>query len=227
MRFAPPQLSSSTDRPRGGHFERGREYTGVPYSSVKSVGRYIGFEIFLKTFLAAVENPHSVLYTESLSGEVSNAAAYYGKVCSSFTSYALQCGTWFVSRHCGPEYREGVCLVNPPSAQATAVGDIIYTPPRPGSHVEIVTGVTRRGDGMVTHVRVEESSPPTTRTTDRDASSFDAHLSAADRLLYRITDLDAWRGANRAEPLLFPNFEEDAAPPSINRALRHDRWGSE
>lgn len=70
---------------RGGYFEEGTEYTGVPYSSVKSVGRYIGFDIFLKTFLAAVENPRSVLYTENLSGEVANAECYYGKVCSSYT----------------------------------------------------------------------------------------------------------------------------------------------
>src|SRR5690606_26642874 len=55
---------------RGGHFTAGEEYTGVPYSSVKHVGRYIGFDIFLKTFLAAVENPKSVLYTENLYGEV-------------------------------------------------------------------------------------------------------------------------------------------------------------
>ena len=58
---------------RGGFFKEGTEYTGVPYSSVKTVGRYIGFDIFLKTFLAAVQNPHSVLYTENLYGEVSNA----------------------------------------------------------------------------------------------------------------------------------------------------------
>ncbi|MGZ0172807.1 MAG: hypothetical protein ACKVHE_24985, partial [Planctomycetales bacterium] len=54
---------------RGGHFTAGKEYTGVPYSSVKHVGRYIGFDIFLKTFLAAVENPKSVLYTENLYGK--------------------------------------------------------------------------------------------------------------------------------------------------------------
>lgn len=61
---------------RGGAFEEGTEYTGVPYSSVKAVGRCIGFDIYLKTFLAAVENPESVLYTENLSGKVSNAAMY-------------------------------------------------------------------------------------------------------------------------------------------------------
>ena len=108
---------------RGGEFEAGKEYTGVPYSSVKHEGRYVGFDIFLKTFLAAVENPKSVLYTENLKGKVKNAECYYGKVCSSYTSYALQCGIWYVSRHHGPSYREGVIQVEPQTAQSARPGD--------------------------------------------------------------------------------------------------------
>lgn len=211
---------------RGGYFERGVEYTGVPYSSVKSVGRYIGFDIFLKTFLAAVQNPHSVLYTENLHGEVSNAECYYGKVCSSYTSYALQCGIWYVSRLHGPAYRKGVTLIAPQSAQSARLGDIIYRPPATagaGAHIELVTGVTEGGEGKVTHVRVEESRPQTTRDTHYDVSGFNAHIGSKGRELYRITDLDAWREDNRAESFLFPNYEEDSATPAINRVLLLDR----
>ncbi|MCR9116185.1 MAG: hypothetical protein NXI22_04450, partial [bacterium] len=114
---------------RGGAFKKNTEYTGVPYSSVKSEGRYIGFDIFLKTFLAAVENPKSVLYTENLKGKVANAECYYGNVCSSYTSYALQCGIWYVSRLHGPPHRKGVEVVQPQSAQSAQAGDMIYTPP--------------------------------------------------------------------------------------------------
>lgn len=208
---------------RGGYFEQGTQYSGVPYSSVKSVGRYIGFDIFLKTFLAAVENPRSVLYTENLYGHVKNAECYYGKVCSSYTSYALQCGIWYVSRIHTPEYREGVTLVERQSAQFAEVGDIIFTPPRPGSHIEIVTEVTRSADGTVTHVRVEESRPPNCKNTNRTAADFNAHIAGKNRQLYRITDLDAWRGGNRAESFLFPNYAEDSATPPINRVLLLDR----
>ncbi len=211
---------------RGGHFTAGKEYTGVPYSSVKHVGRYIGFDIFLKTFLAAVENPKSVLYTENLYGKVKNAECYYGKVCSSYTSYALQCGIWYVSKVHGPRFREGVTIVEPQSAQAARPGDIIYTPParrNGGSHVEMVTEVVRDKDGKVTHVRIEESRPQTTSNTLRSASAFDAHLSSRNRELYRITDLDAWRGGNKAESFLFPNYEDDSATPQINRVLLLDR----
>jgi hypothetical protein len=211
---------------RGGYFTPGKQYTGVPYSSVKHVGRYIGFDIFLKTFLAAVENPESVLYTENLYGKVSNAECYYGKVCSSYTSYALQCGIWYVSKLHGPEFREGVTVVQPQSARAAQPGDILYTPParkNGGSHVEMVTEVVRNADGEVTHVRVEESRPQTTSNRLRTAKAFDAHLSSRNRVLYRITDLDAWRGRNRAETFLFPNYEDDSSTPQINRVLLLDR----
>ena len=210
---------------RGGTFEQGTEYTGVPYSSVKAVGRCIGFDIYLKTFLAAVENPQSVLYTEDLSGKVSNAAPYYGTVCSTFTSYALQCALPYRSSHQGEEFREGVILVDPQSAQAAEPGDVIYTPPAKvggGSHVELVTEVERSGD-RVTAVRIEESAPPTTRNTLRNAAAFDAHLAARGKRLYRITDFDAWHGHNKAESFRFPNYDEDSTTPVINRVLLLDR----
>ncbi|UUO06427.1 hypothetical protein M4951_24155 [Blastopirellula sp. J2-11] len=210
---------------RGGYFKVGTEYTGVPYSSVKSVGRDIGFDIYLKTFLAAVQNPQSVVYTKNLKGKVSNAECYYGKVCSTYTSYALQCGFPYVSRLCGPESRNGVTLVEPQSAQATQVGDFIYTPPKSvgaGSHIAIVTEVTMNSEGQVSHVRVEESRPQTTQNTNRSAAKFNSHLASRNNKLYRITDLDAWHGENRADSFRFPNFEEDSASPQINRVLLLD-----
>lgn len=210
---------------KGGFFEKGREYTGVPYSSVRAEGRCIGFDISLRTFLAAVENPRSVLYTESLAGKVPNAAAYYGSVCSAYTSYALGCGIPEVSRRYGPPVSRGIVLVEPQSAQSAQVADVIYTPhatETSGSHVEMVTAVTKDDGSRVVSVRVEESRPPTTKTTDRSAADFDAHLAAKERRLFRITDLDAWRGANRAETFRFPNYKTDTATPAINRALLLD-----
>jgi len=210
---------------KGGFFEKGQEYTGVPYSSVSSVGRCIGFDISLRTFLAAVENPHSVLYTENLAGKVSNAAAYYGSVCSAYTSYALGCGAPVVSRRYGPGISQGIELVQPQSAQGVQVGDVIYTPhatPTSGSHVEMITAVARDQEGQVISIRVEESRPPTTQITDRSPAKFNEHLAVKNKQLFRITNLDMWRGDNRAEPLRFPNFELDAIPPTINRALLLD-----
>lgn len=210
---------------KGGFFEKGKEYTGVPYSSVRSEGRYIGFDIGLRTFLAAVDNPLSVLYTENFTGKITNAAAYYGSVCSNYTSYALGCGIWEVSRRYGPEISEGIVLVEPQAAEGAQVGDVIYTPhatESSGSHVEMVTAVKRDKEGRVIWVRVEESRPPTTATTDRSAEEFNAPLTTRNKQLFRVTDRDVWRGSNRAESLRYPNYELDATPPRINRALLLD-----
>ena len=137
----------------------------------------------------------------------------------------LGCGIPEVSRRYGPEISRGIALVEPQSAQGAQVGDVIYTPhatESSGSHVEMVTAVTRDKSGRVTSVRVEESRPPTTQVTDRGVANFNAHLAAKNKQLFRVTDLDTWRGDNRAEPLRFPNFELDATPPVINRSLLLD-----
>ncbi len=210
---------------KGGFFLKGREVVGVPYSSVRSEGRCIGFDISLRTFLAAVENPTSVLYTENLTGKVENAAAYYGSVCSAYTSYALGCGFPEVSRRYGPSISKGIVLVEPQSAQGVRVGDVIYTPhatESSGSHVEMVTAVRKDASGRIIAVRIEESRPPTTQVTERDAKRFDAHLAARNKQLLRIIDLEAWRESNRAEGLYFPNPYLDAKPAIINRSVLLD-----
>lgn len=201
------------------YFEAGETYTGVPYSNGGYEGRYIGFDIFLKTFLAAVENPHSVLYTIDTRGQRTNSAGYYGMVCSTYTSYALQTAFLFPSRAHAPPHREGIEAVEPHPAQAAEPGDVVWWP----GHVEIVTEVTRDADGMVTHVLVEDSWPPTTRTINRTPSEFEEYLTRREATLYRITDVDAWRGAGNPDHYLFPNYEEDSATPTINRVLLLDR----
>jgi len=208
----------------GGYFKKGNEYTGTPYSSVKYVGRYIGFEIFLKTFLAAVANPQSILYTETLAEKVKNAAGYYGTVCSAFTSYAYQCAFWYVSRVHNPPYRNGVVLVDPQDSQGVEAGDYIFTPPlkpNDGSHVELITEVVKQDD-ITTHVRVEDSWPPTTRNLLRTSEEFNKHIGEKERKVYRIIDIDLWRGENKAENFLFPNYAEDSVTPDINRTLLLD-----
>jgi hypothetical protein len=201
-----------------GAFKTGTTYTGVPYSNGGWDGRMIGFDIHLRTFLAAVENPRSVLYTTELRGQRANSAAFYGTVCSGFTSYALHAAVQVGSSFHGPEHREGVEPAQPQSAQGTQVGDVLWF----RGHVELVTDVTISPDGTVTHVRVEDSWPPTTRTKPYTAAQFDAYLAERKATLYRITDHGVWRGENCSERFMFPDCEMDAVPPTINRTLLLD-----
>jgi hypothetical protein len=212
---------------RGGFFEKGKQYTGVPYSSVRSEGRYIGFDIALRTFLAAVENPRSVLYTENLTGKVANAAAYYGSVCSNYTSYALGCGIWEVSRRYGPPSSQGIVLVQPQSADGAQVGDVIYTPhatETSGSHVEMVTAVTRDNEGRVTSVRIEQRTAArrnSTHTWPRTISNSSASRTVMPGVVRTAQSRCSFRTMNsmpRRPPSIAPSCSISATGCRIKKA---------
>ena len=75
---------------------------GLPYSDLGEYSKYVGFDVSIRTFLTAMLNPRSVMYTENASSEASAskygityhnyegaAGSYYGTVCSGLTGYAL------------------------------------------------------------------------------------------------------------------------------------------
>ena len=61
--------------------------TGIPYSSTRIVSKYVGETVSLWTFLSAVQNPRSVLYTRRIiAGTL--GSTYYGINCTIFATYA-------------------------------------------------------------------------------------------------------------------------------------------
>lgn len=76
----------------GKFYPKGRTVTGVPYSSVKEINTYLFQDVSYHTFMTAVYNPRSVLYTEDVSKTPyhgKNCASYYGAVCSSAVMFAF------------------------------------------------------------------------------------------------------------------------------------------
>jgi hypothetical protein len=75
-------------------------WIGVPYSEVAEYTKYLGMHVSMRTFLTAVLNKRSVLYTEQINtggseskygltyhGLSALSSTYYGTVCSGLTSY--------------------------------------------------------------------------------------------------------------------------------------------
>ena len=59
----------------------GEKYQGLGYSSVKEIDTYVGMDVSFHTFMTAIHNPRSVIYTENVSKPPyhgKNCAAYYG-----------------------------------------------------------------------------------------------------------------------------------------------------
>lgn len=90
--FAWTPLSPIYSHKLNGYFEANRSYEGIPYSSVKQLDKFVGLEVSFETFISAVNNPYSVLYTENVGASPyngTNCSVYYGSVCSATVNYAL------------------------------------------------------------------------------------------------------------------------------------------
>lgn len=84
------------------YFDKGTVNRGMPYSEAAEFAKYVGQHVSFRTFLTALKNKRSVMYTEDISnthtasaynityhGMSSNARSYYGTVCTGLTSYVL------------------------------------------------------------------------------------------------------------------------------------------
>lgn len=134
-------------------YQKDVEYSGMIYSSVKEIGTYVGNNVGLYTFLTAVNNPRSVLYTTDLSKEPyngKNCHAYYGTVCSSFVSYALGIVPGLGSYDF--PVSELFDKVNYTSPEDIEVADVLWFP----GHVALVTG-TGNKKGYVSSVEVSQA----------------------------------------------------------------------
>lgn len=76
----------------GGYYPPDTTVIGAPYSSVKEINTYLFQDVSYHTFMTAVHNPRSVLYTDNISQAPyhgTNCATYYGAVCSSSVMWTL------------------------------------------------------------------------------------------------------------------------------------------
>lgn len=125
----------------------GTESTGMPYSSASVEDGYIGIGISIYTFMSAVHNPRSVLYTTKSKGYT--GYAYYGTVCTS-----LICAAWglpcLFTTAAFPKW-DGVETVNFADLE---VGDMILWSE---GHAKIISGVVRDSGGNITSIRTSEA----------------------------------------------------------------------
>lgn len=80
----------------GTAFPANVEVSGLVYSETMETDKRVGWDVSLLTFMTAVNNPYSLLYTENISASRSqsaygiiyhgdgNSGAYYGSVCNTF-----------------------------------------------------------------------------------------------------------------------------------------------
>lgn len=144
------------------YFKAGVTYQGVPYSGVLQTGTYIGLDLNLGTFLSALQDERSVLYTTDLYDPYyPKKATYYGTVCSKLVQYALDIPGAFSTAHMADI--PGMETVAPADAFDVAdirLGDVIVDTQR---HATICTDILYDGQGQVAYIEISEAVMPTAR----------------------------------------------------------------
>lgn len=185
----------------GGAYPPNKVRTGIPYSSVKELDKFIGQEVSFTTFMSAVHNPRSVLYTENVSQPPYsgvNCSTYYGTVCSMAVNYAL-----------GIDYPIESSMyptlslfeeVAQKSLTNALPGDIVW---RKG-HVFLLLDIVRLGK-EITSVSVLESRNVTSIKT----YSYDALLSSIEKYDWVVYRFKYLAGSTNYKPIPFIINEGD------------------
>lgn len=155
-------------------FTEAKTYNGIPYSSTRRENLFVPNNVSLHTYMTAVQNPNSYLYTVDLGedvlneqGEVimkgnQNGDTYYGAVCSTSCGYALNIEPTY-STHQWADI-PGMEVIENQSVYGLKLGDTIVT--KDGGHVVMVTDITKNKRGKIGHITITEAVNPRCKSTN-------------------------------------------------------------
>lgn len=199
-----------------GPYTAGVEVLGIPYSSTKQINKYVGLDVTLHTFMTAVHNPRSVIYTENLSQAPYfgvNCACYYGTVCSSAVAYALNLDAPYVS----------ASFPSLPTSHEVSLSDLALLKPgdvlqRQG-HVFMIFRIHTNDDGEVTNVSYYEAASRYARISTVSADYFRQRIENEKYRAYRydfIDDVDKYEQSPYVavgnEPVVAVSYNESLCP---------------
>lgn len=175
------------DIPRlGGVFAAGNTYSGIPYSSVKELNKYVGQDVSFYTFLSAVNNPRSVLYTERVNEypyNGINCASYYGSVCSMTINYALGFDRPYQSRMYGS--LPFIKRVADQNFRSIRSGDIVWKQ----GHVLLVIDVDRDEQGVIERIEILENRGYCAFIESYTLAEFERRWEGIEWVMYRNVEL--------------------------------------
>lgn len=167
----------------------GISYQGLVYSSVKEAHTFVGIDVSFHTFMTALHNPRSVLYTENVSEPPfhgTNCGAYYGTVCSGLVTYALGLNVYIKSYDFADS--DKFHLVKDQSSKGVRLVDVIHS----RGHVQLVTGIKRDSrSGKAVEIEICEGVRSGCRRVILTGKELERQLSKGKRKLFRYNCLDS------------------------------------
>lgn len=126
---------------------------GIPYSSTGVVSKFVGQTVSFYTFLTAIKNPRSVLYTRRIAFRPTGST-YYAGTCFNITGYAFGSHMgYFDNTYSHIDIDKDYEFVSPYDMQD---GDLLWS----GSHVAMVVRVFRDDHGRILNYMAVQSHPP-------------------------------------------------------------------
>lgn len=149
------------------------EMVGIPYSCAGEYGRNIGSDVRIETFMTALKNPNSVVYTIDTrdTAPSSLTSCYYGDNCSSFTNLLQNIPVLCYGRNC---FFGGNKIIEAPhDIDSAQIGDMLYLQRKvkDSGHAIIIIGISKE-DGEITFIRTAEETVNDAVIVDYSKQSF-------------------------------------------------------
>ena len=169
------------------NYVAGKKYKGVIYSSVKEINTYVGQDVSFHTFMTALHNPRSVLYTNRVDQPPyhgDNCMAYYGIVCSGLINYAL--GFKITQRSSDILVEDYFEQIEDQSARGVRLADLICE----NGHPRLVTGIEKDNNGKIVQIEISVAANSGCRRYKIDGEdAFNKMLKKNNFKIYRYKEL--------------------------------------
>ena len=163
-------------------YKAGTLVAGAPYSSTKEINTFIGYDVSIHTFMTAVKNKKSLLYTENIGNPPYNGvgcATYFGVVCNTFVGYAIGLNIHYDTyMYADLDFMIPLAVQD---AQHLKLGDIMWQP----GHVSIVTDIYRTNRGEIQQIHLSEAATYTPITTIYTPEQFNNRVQKKGGVIYR------------------------------------------
>lgn len=182
-RMAASTIVSREDKSRhdiDSFFAAYRPQRGINYSSVRCHEKFVGDNVLFETYLSALANPRSVMYTRSQHGQGRAMSGFYGTVCTSFAAYVFDQPVRFPSSKW--INIPGVTEVDTSELENLQLCDALL---EIGHHIAVITGIQRDVDGKVHIITVSESQTPVCATNDYTVEEFRGYWLASGYRVFR------------------------------------------
>ncbi|NLN93709.1 MAG: hypothetical protein GX130_10435 [Candidatus Hydrogenedens sp.] len=188
---------------------------GVNYSSVRCYEKFVGDNVLFETYLSALSNPRSVMYTRSQHGQGRAMSGFYGTVCTSFAAYVFDLPVRFPSKTWSTI--PGVTEVDAAELENLQLCDAVL---KIGQHIAIITDIQRDVEGKVRVLTVSESTSPGCVAKDYTPEEFRGHWLASGYRVFRYAGVHDV--PYTPDPFVPVEGDPCMGHPAINTVLQPD-----